>query len=190
VNTDPEGANLFEEDTEAILAMVQSGTLGTGSTTKLIGIERLQKSIDVLTERLDFNVPNNIPVPIALSETLRNGVVRRQEFISNDYDRAVIDKILMVLVNSESQTKSRLGAPAIEECADEDQDANMQKEQVSEEEVLKEQVRATYLIATPFAPFSGSEKSVCCRLRIGGRRRGRRRRGRRGGGRRGRERKR
>ena len=140
VNTNPEGLNLFEEDPEAILAIVQSGTLGTGSTTKLIGIEKIQKCIDILTERLDFNVPNNIPVPIPLSETLRNGVLRRQEFITNDYDKAVIDKILMVLVNSESQTKARFGEPSVEEAAEEDQDANMQREQVAEEEVLKEQV--------------------------------------------------
>lgn len=140
VNTNPEGTNLFEEDPEAILAMVQSGTLGTGSTTKLIGIEKIQKCIDILTERLDYNVPNNIPVPKPLSETLRNGVLRRQEFITNDYDKAVIDKILMVLVNSESQTKARFGEQSIEEAVEDDQDANMQKEQVAEEEVLKEQV--------------------------------------------------
>lgn len=144
VNTNPEGVNLFEEDPEAILAIVQSGTLGTGSTTKLIGIEKIQKCIDVLTERLDYNVPNNIPVPIALSETLRNGVLRRQEFITNDYDKAVIDKILMVLVSSESHVKSRFGESSIEEAAEEDQDADMQKQQVSEEEVLKEQVSISF----------------------------------------------
>jgi hypothetical protein len=140
VNMEPEGANLFEEDVEAILAMVQSGTLGTGATSKLIGIEKIQKSIDILTERLDFNVPNNIPVPVALSESLRNSVLRRQEFITNDYDKAVVDKILMVLINSESQTKARFGETVAEEAAEAEQDANMQKEQVSEEEVLKEQV--------------------------------------------------
>lgn len=132
-------SNLFAEDIEAILSVVQSGV---GGSSKLIGIEIIQKAIDVLTERLDYTVPNSIPVPIPLSEILRNSVLRRQEFIKNDYDKAVVDKILMVLVNSEGLAKHRLGEKTVaEEAAEEDQDANMQKEQVSEEEVLKEQVR-------------------------------------------------
>lgn len=129
---------LFEEDAEAILQVVQSGV---GGTSKLVGIDMIQKSIDVLSERLDFTVPNNLPLPVPLSDTLRNSVTRRQEFIKNDYDRAVVDKIVMVLVNSEGLTKQRFGEPSEEETADEDQDADMQKEQTTEEEVLKEQVR-------------------------------------------------
>ena len=136
--------SLFEEDVESILSVVQSGTMGTASTTKLIGIELIQKCLDVLTERLDYTVPNSIPEPVPLSEILRNSIIRRQEFIKNDYDKAVVDKILMVLVNSEGLVKQRKGAPVVveeaEEAEDEDQDANMQKEQVAEEEVLKEQV--------------------------------------------------
>jgi len=115
--------------------------MGSSSTTKLIGIELIQKCIDVLTERLDFTVPNSIPVPVPLSDQLRNSIMRRQEFIKNDYDKAVVDKILMVLVNSEGLAKKRFGAPStVEEAEEEDKDTNMQREQVSEEEVLKEQV--------------------------------------------------
>jgi Protein of unknown function (DUF3638)/Protein of unknown function (DUF3645) len=131
-------ANLFVEDVEAILTVVLSGV---GGSTKLIGIETIQKCIDIMTERLDYTVPNSIPVPVPLSDTLRNSIMRRQEFIKNDYDKAVVDKILMVLVNSEGLAKKRFGDPSVAEAAEEDQDANLQKEQVAEEEVLKEQVR-------------------------------------------------
>lgn len=130
-------ANLFVEDVDAILTVVQSGV---GGSTKLIGIEMIQKCIDVMTERLDYTVPNSIPVPVRLSDTLRNSIMRRQEFIKNDYDKAVVDKILMVLVNSEGLAKKRFGEPSVAEASEEDQDANLQKEQVAEEEVLKEQV--------------------------------------------------
>jgi hypothetical protein len=133
--------NMFEEDAEAILQVVQSGV---GGTSKLIGIEMIQKAIDVSSERLDYTVPNNLPLPVPLSDTLRNSVMRRQQFIKNDYDKAVVDKILMVLVNSEGLAKQRFGEPSGDEAADEDQDANMQKEQTAEEEVLKEQVRKMF----------------------------------------------
>lgn len=136
-DTDRKG-NLFVEDVDAILAVVQSGV---GGTTRLIGIEMIQKCLDVMTERLDYTVPNNIPVPIPLSDNLRNTIMRRQEFITKDYDKAVVDKILMVLVNSEGLAKKRFGDPSLAEAAEEDQDVNLQKEQVAEEEVLKEQVR-------------------------------------------------
>jgi hypothetical protein len=131
---------IFEEDVEAILSVVQSGSLGSSTTTQLIGIETIQKCLDVLTERLDYTVQNSIPVPVPLSEVLRNSIMRRQEFIKNDYDKAVTEKILMVLVNSEGLAKKRFGEPSVAEAAEEDQDANLQKEQVAEEEVLKEQV--------------------------------------------------
>jgi hypothetical protein len=121
--------------------------LGATSTkAPVIGIEKIQKSIDILSERLDYTVQNSIPVPVPLSDTLRNGVIRRQEFIANEYDKAVVDKILMVLVNSEGLAKSRFGEPSVAEVAEDDQDANLQKEQVSEEEVLKEQVSTTCML--------------------------------------------
>lgn len=132
---------LFEEDVEAILSVVQSGTIGTSATTKLIGIEVIQKSIDIMTDRLDYTVQNSIPVPVPLSDTLRNSIMRRQEFIKNDYDKAVVDKILMVLINSEGLARKRFGEPSVAEAAEEDQDANLQKEQVAEEEVRNRVLR-------------------------------------------------
>ena len=134
---DTKNADFFAEDFDAIRSVMQSGTVG--SSSKLIGIEMIQKCLDVLTERLDFTVPNSIPAPIPLSDQLRNSIMRRQEFIVNDYDKAVVDKILMVLVNSEGLAKRKFGEPSAAEAAEEDQDANLQKEQVAEEEVLKEQ---------------------------------------------------
>jgi hypothetical protein len=132
---------LFQDDIDAIKSVVIPSTGGKG---RVIGIEKIQKAIGILTERLDFTVQNSIPLPIPLSDTLRNSVLRRQDFIINDYDKAVIDKILMVLVNSEGLVKSRFGEPSVAETDEEDKDANLQKEQVSEEEVLKEQVSLSY----------------------------------------------
>ena len=179
-DVDVDSRAIFEEDVEAILSVVQSGALGSSTTTKLIGIETIQKCLDVLTERLDFTVQNSIPVPVPLSEVLRNSIMRRQEFIKNDYDKAVTEKILMVLVNSEGLAKKRFGEPSVAEAAEEDQDANLQKEQVAEEEVLKEQVRCSDRIG-----FSEqiSHSSICLFTLGGGRRRGGGR-GRRRGGRR------
>ena len=107
----------------------------------MIGIEKIQQCIDILTERLDFTVHNSIPLPVPLSDTLRNSILRRKDFITTDYEKAVVDKIMMVLVNSEGLAKKKFGDPSVAEAAEEDQDANLQKEQVAEEEVLKEQVR-------------------------------------------------
>ena len=132
-------ASLFADDNEAIRTVVQAGSVGKLQNA-MIGIETIQKCLDILSERLDFTVPNSLPIPVPLSDVLRNSVMRRQDFIKNDYDKAVIDKILMVLVNSEGLARKRFGEPSIEEEAEDDQDANIQKEQVAEEEVLKEQV--------------------------------------------------
>lgn len=132
--------NLYSDDIDAIRSVVQANTVGSSVSGRPMGIETIQKCIDIMTERLDFTVPNSIPVPTPLSESLRNSIVRREEFIKNDYDKAVVEKILMVLVNSEGLAKKRLGESAVVESAEEDQDANLQKEQVAEEEVLKEQV--------------------------------------------------
>jgi hypothetical protein len=131
---------VFEDDLDAIKTLVIPNFGGSSTKLQLVGIDTLQKSIDILTERLDFTVHNSIPVPVPLSDQLRNSVIQRKDFIINEYDKAVVDKILMVLVNSEGLAKARAGTPAIEEAADEDQDVNLQKEQVAEEEVLKEQV--------------------------------------------------
>merc|ERR1711865_825565 len=130
--------SLFEDDLEAIKTLVLPNSGGSSTRLKLVGIDTLQKSIDILSERLDFTVQNSIPVPIPLSDQLRNSVIQRKDFIVNDYDKAVVDKILMVLVNSEGLTRKETKGAVAEE-GDEDQDANLGKEQVSEEEVLKEQ---------------------------------------------------
>jgi hypothetical protein len=137
---DDKSQALFADDSDAMLSVVQAGNIGSMPPAQLIGIEIIQKCIDILTERLDYTVPNSIPMPVPLSDTLRNSIIRRQDFIKNDYDKAVVDKILMVLINSEGLAKRRFGDPSVEEAAEEDQDANLQKEQTAEEEVLKEQV--------------------------------------------------
>ena len=130
--------DLLADDTAAIRSVVDASV---GKTEKANpSIEVMQKCLDILAERLDFTVPNSIPLPVPLSETLRNSIMRRQDFIRNDYDKAVVDKILMVLVNSEGQSKRKHGDPPDVDIGDEDVDANIQKEQVAEEEVLKEQV--------------------------------------------------
>lgn len=131
---------LFADDFENIKSLVLPDT---ASAPKIppVGIEKIQKIIDILSERLDYTVQNSIPMPIPLSDTLRNSVIARKDFIQSEYDKAVVDKILMVLVNSESFIKSRFGEPSVAEANEEDQDAELQKEQVAEEEVLKEQVR-------------------------------------------------
>lgn len=132
---------LFEDDFDAIKTLVMPNFTTLAKKEVTIGIPTIQKSIDILSERLDFTVQNSIPIPVPLSDTLRNSVLRRSDFITNEYDKAVIDKILMVLVTSEGLSKRRIGQPSIEEAADDDQDVNLQKEQVAEEEVLQEQVR-------------------------------------------------
>ena len=132
--------SLFADDIDAIKTLVLPNSGGSAARMKLVGVEVLQRSIDILSERLDFTVQNSIPIPVPLSDQLRNNVIQRKDFIVNDYDKAVVDKILMVLINSEGLAKNRSAGPVVEEVGDEDQDANLGKEQVSEEEVLKEQV--------------------------------------------------
>jgi hypothetical protein len=133
---------LFENDFEAIKSVVLPKAAGAPNIPP-VGIEKIQKIIDILSERLDYTVQNSIPIPVPLSDTLRNSVIQRKDFIQAEYDKAVVDKILMVLVNSENLVKSRFGEPSVAEASEEDQDANLQKEQVSEEEVLKEQVNVS-----------------------------------------------
>ena len=124
---------LFQEDIAAIQSVLQ------GNAQTSVGIDKLQRCLDVMTERLDFNVQNSIPMPTPLSETLKNTVKRTREFITNDYDKAVVDKIIMVLVNSETISKRGQLASADDSADDNDGDHVMQREEVSEEEVLQEQ---------------------------------------------------
>jgi hypothetical protein len=134
LDLDDKTQNLFADDMDAIRSVVLAGTVGSSTTNKIVGIEFIQKSIDILTERLDFTVPNSIPMPVPLSDTLRNSIMRRQDYIKSDYDKAVVEKILMVLVNSEGLARKRFGEPTVADEAEDDQDANLQKEQVAEEE--------------------------------------------------------
>ena len=140
VKEDNQSKLLFADDADAIRSVVYAGTGGGANRTAVVGIEKIQQCIDILTERLDFTVQNSIPMAVPLSDTLRNSVLRRKDFIATDYDKAVVDKILMVLVNSEGLAKKKFGEASVAEAAEEEQDANLQKEQVAEEEVLKEQV--------------------------------------------------
>jgi hypothetical protein len=173
---------LFEDDIEAIKSVVLP-TPGGVSQTPTAGIGKLQNAIDILTERLDFTVQNSIPLPVALSDTLRNSVLRRTDFIINDYDKAVVDKILMVLVNSEGLVKSRFGEPSVTEAAEEeDKDVDLQKEQTSEEEVLKEQVSFRELFRAIVFSYVLCSFSLLPYYSGGRRGGGRRRRGRRRGG--------
>lgn len=129
---------LFADDIAQIKSIVIPG-LGVANQEKPVGIERLQKCLDILTERIDYTLHNNVPLPVPLSETLRNSVMRRADFFVNDYDKAVVDKILMVLVNSEGLARKNLGPATLEDDAGDDKDTDLQKEQTAEEEVLQEQ---------------------------------------------------
>ena len=125
---------LFNDDIAAIQSVLQ------GNAQTSVGVDKLQRCLDVMTERLDFNVQNSIPVPVPLSETLTNTVKRTREFITNDYDKAVVDKIVMVLVNSETTAKKGVLISSDDGADDDDGgDHAMQREEVSEEEVLQEQ---------------------------------------------------
>lgn len=129
---------MFAEDIAQIKSVVVPG-VGGAKADKPVGIERLQKCLDILTERLDSTVQNSIPIPVPLSETLRNSVVRRQDFFMNDYDKAVVDKILMVLVNSEGLAQKNMGPATLADDAEDDKNTDLHKEQTAEEEVLQEQ---------------------------------------------------
>lgn len=146
---------LFADDMVAIHSLVQAGVGGTSTKAPPpVGIETIQKCLDMLTERLDNTIHNSVPIPVVLSETIRNNVMRNAQFVETDYDKAVIDKITMVLVNSEQISKRGAGR-FIEvevEVADEDLDADLQKEQVAEEEVLQEQEEEEEEVRIPLLP--------------------------------------
>jgi hypothetical protein len=85
---------------------------GISANLKPVGFDKIQRCLDMLGERINFTVQNNIPIPRPLSETIRHSLQRNKEFLTNDYDRAVVDKIMMVLSNSENLSKSRMGNQA------------------------------------------------------------------------------
>uniref|UniRef100_A0A6V2M4H7 ubiquitinyl hydrolase 1 n=1 Tax=Ditylum brightwellii TaxID=49249 RepID=A0A6V2M4H7_9STRA len=128
---------LFAEDIVEIRNVLQPDKT---AKNRRVGIERLQKCLDLLNERIDYTVQNSIPLPIPLSETLNNNIERNKDFITNDYDKAVVDKILMVLTTSESMAKRQKLVPVAPADSDETgQDLELQREQVAEEEVLQEE---------------------------------------------------
>ena len=86
------GRKLFNDDIAAIQSVLQ------GNAQTSVGVDKFQRCLDVMTERLDFNIQNSIPMPTPLSETLSNTVKRSREFLVNDYDKAVVEKIIMVRV--------------------------------------------------------------------------------------------
>ncbi len=134
-----EGRKLFADDMTAIRSVVQAGVGGTSTKAPPpVGIDKIQKCLDMLTERIDYTVQNDIPMEVPLSETIRNNIMKNSDFIENDYDKAVVDKILMVLTNSE-QISKRAAGRFIEVESEEDENVDLQKEQVAEEEVLQEQ---------------------------------------------------
>jgi hypothetical protein len=129
---------IFGEDVQGIKAVVQ-GTLSQGQ--KAVGVAKLEKCIRVLGERIDFTVPNHIPQQRSLSENLKASIDHQSDLLVGDYDRAVVDKILMVLVTSESTSMTKqLKTPQEMAAADEEnEDDDLHKEQVAEEEVLQEE---------------------------------------------------
>merc|ERR1711862_360589 len=100
----------------------------------IVGIEMIQRCLDVLGERIDHTVQNNIPMLRPLSEIIRNDVERKKHFLRNDYDKAVVEKVLMVLINSENLAKSRSGLLSFV-----DNGAELEREQIAEQEILQEQ---------------------------------------------------
>jgi hypothetical protein len=136
-----EGRKLFADDMTAIRSVVQAGVGGTSTKAPApVGIEKIQKCLDMLTERIDYTVQNDIPIDVPLSETIRNSIIKNSDLIENDYDKAVVDKIVMVLTNSEQISKRASGRVIeVESEEEEEESADLQKEQVGEEEVLQEQ---------------------------------------------------
>ena len=129
---------LFADDVADIYGVLIADKNKNDNSQPRVGVEKIQKALDVLSERIDFAVHNNIPLPVPLSETIRNEVQRSIEFVTNDYDKAVIEKIIMVLVNSENLSK-KFGTVVTPEEDEDKEDHNLQREQVAEEEVLQEQ---------------------------------------------------
>ena len=106
-----------------------------------VGIEKIQKCLNMSTERIDYNVQNDIPMPIPLFKTLRNGIIKSNEFMGTGDDKAVMGKSVMVLTNSEYISRKYSGRFIEVEEETEDENADLQKEQLAEEEVLQEEKR-------------------------------------------------
>ena len=130
---------LFADDIAEIDSVINSmADIKSSANLKPVGLGKIQRCLDILGERINFTVLNNIPTPRPLSETIHHSLQRNKDFLSSDYDRAVVDKIMMVLQNSENLSKKRFGNQAPADDAAEN-DHELQREQVAEEEVLQEQ---------------------------------------------------
>lgn len=102
---------------------------------KTVGIPKIQRCLDILGERIDTSISNNVPIQRPFSETIQNNIDRHREFLKDDYDQAIVDKIILVLMNSENLAKRE---QMIEED-DAERNAEIQREEVVEEEVLQEE---------------------------------------------------
>jgi hypothetical protein len=130
---------LFADDIVEIESVINPAAGGGASASiQPIGFEKIQRCLDILGERINYTVLNNIPTPRPLSETIRHDLQRNEAFLTREYDRAVVGKIMTVLQNSENLSKSKFGnqAPADDEA---EHSHELQREQVAEEEVLQEQ---------------------------------------------------
>jgi hypothetical protein len=100
-----------------------------------VGIPKIQRCLDILGERIDTSISNNVPTQRPFSETIQNNIDRHREFLKGDYDQAVVDKIILVLMNSENLAKRE----QMTEDDDAERNAEIQREEVVEEEVLQEE---------------------------------------------------
>jgi hypothetical protein len=112
---------------------------------------KLRSCLEVLGERIDFIVPNHLPAKRSLSKKLRAEVEHYKEFLVRDYDKAVVEKIVMVLVNSEQLVTSKFGQ-ALPGDDDDAEEEDLHKEQVAEEEIQQEEeVSSHFAFAATFS---------------------------------------
>jgi len=138
---------LFADDLKGIKDIMQ----GHVESGRLIGIPKLRSCLEVLGERIDFIVPNHLPAKRSLSKKLRAEVEHYKEFLVRDYDKAVVEKIIMVLVNSEQLVTSKFGH-ALPGDDDDAEEEDLHKEQVAEEEIQQEEeVSSHFAFAVTFS---------------------------------------
>ena len=126
---------LFADDLNGIKGIMQ-GTLEPG--VRVVGVPKLRSCLEVLGERIDFIVPNHLPAKRSISAKLRAEVEHNKELLVRDYDKAVVEKIIMVLINSEQLVTSKFGR-ALPGEGDDEEEEDLHKEQVAEEEIQQEE---------------------------------------------------
>ena len=92
---------LFADDLPEIKSVLVKADENV-SPLDIVGIPKIQRCLDIYREKIDFTVLNNIPLPIPMSVKMKNEVDRHQEFLSHDNDKAVAERIILVLTNSEN----------------------------------------------------------------------------------------